>query len=178
MSRAGLQLENIALRQQVAVLKRERPQPFLRPLDRVFWAYLSRLWPLWKDALVIVKLETVIGPTIWLPYFSPDGGMVIAQIALIEQFRIHLSQIDATKSSNLASAAEGWGEHPSQWTGLNSPGHGSAKYQPPVDRARPQTAGGGSRLDHSVRSETRWSCPCRPANFHRNQPHRVRRPYR
>ena len=61
LSRVRLHLENIALRQQLAVLKRERPQPFLRPLDRVFWVYLSRLWPRWKDALVIVKPETVIG---------------------------------------------------------------------------------------------------------------------
>ena len=35
LSRATLHLENIALRQQVAVLKRERPRPRLRPLDRV-----------------------------------------------------------------------------------------------------------------------------------------------
>ena len=62
MSRATLQLENIALRQQVAVLKRERPRPRprLHPLDRVFWVFLSRLRPRWKDALVIVKPETVI----------------------------------------------------------------------------------------------------------------------
>ncbi len=59
-SRATLRLENIALRQQVAVLKRERRHPRLRPLDRVFWVFLSRLWPRWKDALVIVKPETVV----------------------------------------------------------------------------------------------------------------------
>jgi hypothetical protein len=39
LSRAGLQLENIALRQQVAVLKRDKPRPRLRPLDRVFWVF-------------------------------------------------------------------------------------------------------------------------------------------
>ncbi|MCZ6858793.1 MAG: hypothetical protein O7I42_00685 [Alphaproteobacteria bacterium] len=61
LSRATLRLENIALRQQVAVLNRERPRPRLHPLDRVFWVFLSRLWPHWKDALVIVKSETVIG---------------------------------------------------------------------------------------------------------------------
>ncbi len=41
LSRATLQLENIALGQQVAVLKRKRPRPWLRPLDRVFWVFLS-----------------------------------------------------------------------------------------------------------------------------------------
>ncbi len=60
LSRATLRLENIALRQQMAVLKRERPRPGLHPLDRVFWVFLSRLWPRWKDALVIVKPETVV----------------------------------------------------------------------------------------------------------------------
>ncbi len=61
LSRATLRLENIALRQQVAVLKRERQRPRLHPLDRVFWVFLRRLWPCWKDALVIVKPETVVG---------------------------------------------------------------------------------------------------------------------
>ena len=60
LSRATLRLEHIALRQQVAVLKRERPQPRLRPLDRVLWVFLTRLWLRWKDALVIVKPETVV----------------------------------------------------------------------------------------------------------------------
>ena len=39
LSRARLQLENIALRQQVAVLKRDKPRPQLHPLDRVFWVF-------------------------------------------------------------------------------------------------------------------------------------------
>ncbi len=43
LSRATVRLENIALRQQVAVLKRERSRPQLRPLDREFWVFLSRL---------------------------------------------------------------------------------------------------------------------------------------
>ncbi len=61
LSRATVRLENIALRQQIAVLKRERPRPRLHLFDRVFWVFLSCLWPRWKDALVIVKPETVIG---------------------------------------------------------------------------------------------------------------------
>ena len=50
LSRATLQLENIALRQQVAVLKRERPRPWLRPLDRVFCAGFS-------DALALLEAD-------------------------------------------------------------------------------------------------------------------------
>ena len=61
LSRAALHTEILALRQQVAILKRERPRPSLRMVDRLFWVILSRLWPGWCEALVIVKPETVIG---------------------------------------------------------------------------------------------------------------------
>ena len=59
--RAALHTEILALRQQVAVLKRKRPRPLLRKADRVFWVILSWLWPGWRHALVIVRPETVIG---------------------------------------------------------------------------------------------------------------------
>ena len=59
--RAALHTEILALRQQVSVLKRQRPRPSLRKADRVFWVILSCLWPGWRHALVIVRLETVIG---------------------------------------------------------------------------------------------------------------------
>jgi hypothetical protein len=36
-SRRGLMLENLALRQQLAVLKRKHPRPKLGPLDKLFW---------------------------------------------------------------------------------------------------------------------------------------------
>ena len=36
-SRSGLMLENLALRQQLAVLKRKHPRPRLGPLDKLFW---------------------------------------------------------------------------------------------------------------------------------------------
>jgi hypothetical protein len=35
--RADLVLENLALRQQVAALKKERPHPPLEDVDRAFW---------------------------------------------------------------------------------------------------------------------------------------------
>ena len=59
--RAALHTEILALRQQVAVLKRKRPRPSLRKADRVFWVILSCLWPGWRHALAIVRPETVIG---------------------------------------------------------------------------------------------------------------------
>ena len=55
-----LAMENLALRQQVAVFKQNRKRPKLRPRDRVFWTWMSILWPDWRSALIIVKPETVI----------------------------------------------------------------------------------------------------------------------
>ena len=54
-SRSDTAIEVLALRQQVAVLKRKRPRPRLNPPDRVFWTVLGRFWSCWKDVLVIVK---------------------------------------------------------------------------------------------------------------------------
>jgi transposase InsO family protein len=58
---SDLLLENAALRQQLAVLKKENPRPKLSRYDRIFWVWLSRLWKKWKDALIIVTPETVVG---------------------------------------------------------------------------------------------------------------------
>jgi hypothetical protein len=57
--RADLVIENLALRQQVAVLKRERPRPLLEDTDRAFWVALRRSWPAWASPLVIVSADTV-----------------------------------------------------------------------------------------------------------------------
>jgi transposase InsO family protein len=59
-SRASLVVEILVLRQQLAVLKRDRPRPPLRPIDRAFWVVVSRVWSRWAGALVIVKPATVI----------------------------------------------------------------------------------------------------------------------
>ena len=56
-----LQLELLALRHQLATMKRISPRPSLRPSDRLLWVLFSRLLPNWRDVLVIVKPETVIG---------------------------------------------------------------------------------------------------------------------
>ncbi len=60
-SRLDVSLEVLALRQQVAVLKRKRPRPALNNLDRLFWTALRLYWPRWSDVLAIVKPETVVG---------------------------------------------------------------------------------------------------------------------
>ena len=60
-SRAALQVENVALRHQIGVLRRSAKKRLkLTMADRVFWAWLSGAWADWRSALVIVKPETVM----------------------------------------------------------------------------------------------------------------------
>jgi putative transposase len=59
-NRTELAAENLALRQQLAVLREKAKRPRLRQRDRVFWAILSRIWVNWRSALLIVQPETVI----------------------------------------------------------------------------------------------------------------------
>ena len=60
-SRAALELENLALRHQIVVLRRAAAKRLkLTSADRLLWIGLSRLWRGWRSALTIVKPETVI----------------------------------------------------------------------------------------------------------------------
>jgi hypothetical protein len=60
-TRAALQLEILALRHQINVLRRsQRGRVRLTGMDRLLWAWLLHLWSGWRSALIIVKLETVI----------------------------------------------------------------------------------------------------------------------
>ena len=56
-----LAVENLALRQQLAVWKRPCPRPRLRAADRRFWVSLAQVWPHGRKALLLVRPETVIG---------------------------------------------------------------------------------------------------------------------
>ena len=58
--RHDLATENLALRQQLAVIKYQRPRPRLTDADRLFWVVLSRIWSGWQDSLHIVQPETVL----------------------------------------------------------------------------------------------------------------------
>jgi transposase InsO family protein len=55
-----LAIENLALRQQLAVYKRTAPRPRLRTTDRLFWVALANVWAGWRQALVIVSPDTVL----------------------------------------------------------------------------------------------------------------------
>ena len=60
-SKQDIVLENLALRQQLAVQQRSIKRPKIKNTDRIFWIWLSRIWSNWKSSLIIVKAPTVIG---------------------------------------------------------------------------------------------------------------------
>ena len=59
--RAELAAENLALRQQLAILQQKSRTPRLRKRNRIFWALLSRIWTDLRSALLIVQPDTVVG---------------------------------------------------------------------------------------------------------------------
>jgi hypothetical protein len=60
-SRASLEAENLALRQQIIVLRRTAPKGLrFNRFDRLIFVGLYRLFPDLRDALSVVRPETVI----------------------------------------------------------------------------------------------------------------------
>jgi len=59
-SRRALTLENLALRHQLDVLKRNTKRSHLTDRDRALWVFLSRHWANWRESLTFVQPETVI----------------------------------------------------------------------------------------------------------------------
>jgi putative transposase len=59
-SRRGLLIENLALRQQLAVFKRQHCRPRLAVIDKLFWIFLCRFWSSWKKTLIMVSPDTVV----------------------------------------------------------------------------------------------------------------------
>lgn len=56
-----MELEIVALRHQLSVLRRQRPgRPRLSVIDRLLWVWLYRLWPRCLEAMVLVKPATVV----------------------------------------------------------------------------------------------------------------------
>ena len=53
-------LENLALRQQLAVFRRRVERPPLRHTDRLFWILLATAWRDWRTALIVVQPDTVV----------------------------------------------------------------------------------------------------------------------
>jgi putative transposase len=60
-SRLELVVENLALRQQLALFKEKRSRRRFGPADRIFWVFLRRAWRHWASALLLVQPDTVVG---------------------------------------------------------------------------------------------------------------------
>jgi len=78
-SRQSLLLENLVLRQQLAVFKRQHRRPRLTGTDKLFWVLLHRFWCSWKTLLVVVSPDTVVR---WhVPAFGSIGGSSPARVS-------------------------------------------------------------------------------------------------
>ena len=59
-NRSELAMENFALRQQLAILRRQLKRPRLKTRDRAFWVLLSGVFSNWRSCLLIVQPDTVV----------------------------------------------------------------------------------------------------------------------
>ena len=103
-------LENVALRQQLGVFKRDKIRPRLHRRDRLFWIALRTLWKNWKSALVIVRPETVISwqqtiQTILVAIVSSKGTGTSAN----EYGDSKADPNDGYRQSTLGGTASPWG---------------------------------------------------------------------
>ena len=53
-------MENLALRQQLAILQRQQTRPRIHNRDRLFWVIIAKFWRGWRKCLMIVQPETVV----------------------------------------------------------------------------------------------------------------------
>ena len=58
--RRELAIENLALRQQLAVFNRNHNRLRFRRTDRLFWVWVSRIWERWRESLIVVRPDTVV----------------------------------------------------------------------------------------------------------------------
>src|SRR5213596_3122518 len=72
-ARRSLLLENLALRQQLAVLKRRHARPRLDLLDKLFWVAVRRFWSGWQQSLIVVTPETVVRWQARIPFVLEAG---------------------------------------------------------------------------------------------------------
>ena len=69
-----LLLENLTLRQQLAVLKRRHPRPRLAAFDKLFWVFVRRFWSGWQQA----------------DYRKPGDRCALAQVRVRTLLAFHL----------------------------------------------------------------------------------------
>jgi len=74
-SKQDIVLENLALRQQLAVQQRSIKRSKIKNTDRIFWVWLSRIWSDWRSSQIIVKPPTVIGWHKKASSFTGNGNL-------------------------------------------------------------------------------------------------------
>jgi putative transposase len=108
-SQCHLALENLALRQQLAVYKKTRRRPKLHPSDRLFWVSLSRVWAEWRQALIIVTPDTVLR---WHRRRFRDYWTKLSrrpQVGRLDQRRDHCPRPqDGCRQSAMGCASNSW----------------------------------------------------------------------
>ena len=79
-ARRELALENVALRQQLAVLRRSVKRPRLSKVDRVFWVLLRRIWTDWEASCPKTQTNSRLArravSMVIDPWRAPDLGRV------------------------------------------------------------------------------------------------------
>ncbi len=66
-------MENLALRQQLAVFKRKRSRPRIGPGDRMLWVLLRSVWRNWANAFIVFnqrQLHRVVSE--FVTYYQED----------------------------------------------------------------------------------------------------------
>lgn len=79
-SRGNLLLENLVLRQQLAVLKRRHRRPNLSTSDKLFWVFIRRLWKRWHSFTPLQAPDNK-----WLPEFTEAAGASGTNFLLTEK---------------------------------------------------------------------------------------------
>lgn len=90
-----LLLENLALPQQLTVLKRRHPRPMLTPLDKLFWVLAHKFWSAHPRALLRLGFE-VSERTIsrWMKRASRDPEPAQRWLAFLRNHREAIAAMD------------------------------------------------------------------------------------
>ncbi len=156
--RAALVAENLALRQQLAVMQRAVPRPKLRRRDRISWVWLSSLWTGWRSALIIVQP-------------NPSSGGIGRASGCIGDGRVAVEAMADPPSPAMSATSSGeWprpipsGVHPASTASCSSSASRSPRPRSPSTcrdaASRRHPLGGRSSTTTSANSLPSISSPC------------------
>src|SRR5882762_6534663 len=102
-ARTDLVLENLAQRQQLALLRRRSKRPRFGPLDRLFWIWLSQRWARWRETLNVVRPETVIR---WQLFCDSLSAALEGASRVVDAFQIEFWPRTMAESSRCPRSAD------------------------------------------------------------------------